>query len=123
MLKKIFVLSVIFLIAFFVFINFNICDIEKKRFTIEGNKNIEFVSIIKNCGATTGYNYRLYMLKKDKDLSFFNQPLIELNEENLQLMWKNNYELIIKTKSREIYNFTNFEYIDNIKYKIILQNN
>jgi hypothetical protein len=113
-MKKTIIVFILLSILYFVNIFFS-CETTQKRFSIIGNKEIEFISKIKNCGATTGYLYELYIVKRGDKLSFFDSPIYKANDYNPNIVCNDNH-IIIDTNSTRVFYFSNFKYIDNKEY-------
>ena len=121
MKKVIFILLLLFISILLLNSHKLVCSVIEKRFYIDGNTNVEFISILKNCGATSSYNNKIYLIQSGRNLNFFNNPIIETSCNDLTMKWINTNKLLIRTRSAKIYNFTNFKYIDEEKYTIILE--
>jgi hypothetical protein len=71
-----------------------------------------------NCGATTSYSYKIYIIKKVKKLK--NEHLkfevfISDHVENLKISWESSKKLLITYDEARIFKYRNFYYIkDNI---------
>lgn len=118
-MKKIVVILLILGSVLFLFFKNYFCTTKIERINIKNNNEIELIAKIKNCGATSGYIYNLYMVKKGGSLDFFNNSIFEAKDITPNIYWKNNH-IIIESNSTRIYKFTNFKYIDNREYFIKL---
>jgi hypothetical protein len=112
-------LIVLLIILFLIFFSFP-CGDEIKRIKIKGNNEIEFISKIKDCGATTGTVQELYIVNKNDDISMLQDPILKLENGNIDIFQKYNYIYII-TNSKKIHHFQNYISKDK-RYYIILNN-
>ena len=119
-MKKI-IFSILFSIVLLCFyINNSLCTVEEKNFSVKGNDKVEFVAKIKNCGATSDYIYKLYLIPKNGKLNFFNKAIFEAEDYLPIIKWHKNH-FIIETNSTRVHSFTNFKWIDNNEYLIQLK--
>ena len=119
MKKIVIILGIVFVILFFIIKSFT-CDTEIKEIILPENRQIKLIAKIKNCGATTGYVYQLYMLGIDDKLGILDDSIFESDDNSPNLSWHNNH-LIIETNSTRVYKFTNFRWIDGKEYLIRLK--
>ncbi|MDD5491995.1 MAG: hypothetical protein PHV60_04870 [bacterium] len=99
----------------------NSCQDKEIQRTSSPDGRVEVVMIERNCGATTGYSYRIYIVPKRGDTKGFS-PIFEadrLDGENLQ--WVSPKLLEIRYKKARIFAFKNYwesREVDNFDYKI-----
>ncbi|MCW8838823.1 MAG: hypothetical protein OQK11_08990 [Thiovulaceae bacterium] len=117
----VFIIVFVITIGLILAIGFTFCKTTDKELDIIGNKSIKFILTTKDCGATTGYSTKIYMLKDGDDINFFTKPIIHMNTIYPVLTWIDENTLSIKVKDIDVYEFTSFNYIDKEKYRFILE--
>ena len=119
-MKKVTLGILLLIVLLYVYFNNFLCSVEERTFSVTGNDKVKFIAKIKNCGATSSYLCKLYIIPKNGELNFFNKAIFEGEDYLPIIKWQNNH-FIIETNSTRVHSFTNFKWIDNNEYLIQLK--
>ncbi len=117
-------LTIVFLMgyAIYQFIGVSMCGTEIRKIN-SNHAEVDIISHLGSCGATTGFNYKIYLLKKGRNLQIWdeNKAFIDTNDSALDIRWMADNKLIVNIKKdSKVYKYQRDIYINNIKYTIIL---
>lgn len=112
-------ISIICGIVYFVFKRIDPCSTKTISKKSSPDRKVEAILIEKNCGATTGFSYHLYITIPNRDIGQEEPVLVADNSEGLSIQWLNAKSLVVSYTNARIFDFTNFwqsRDLDNFQY-------
>ncbi len=88
------------------------CDTKEIMRLSSPDNRVDSVTITKDCGATTSRSYRIFLVPKDENVSWFDSYIFKADRiSDLEVIWAKNKELVIQYATAQIFDFTNFQYM------------
>lgn len=111
MLRILFLLYCLFLLSA---CDSNMCEEEVLARTANDNKKVELVYLRVNCGATTNFSHKVFLVPFGGNIEESKPIFVADKVRKLDIDWNNNQIITIEFENARIFQFTNFWHSSNV---------
>lgn len=97
----------------------NLCGSDEQFRVKSVNNDFESVVIKENCGATTSFSYKVFIVKRGESVEESNEVFLADHVEGLDVSWVSATSLLITYEQARIFFFKNFSFVSGKSISIV----